>query len=371
MKDHLGSTRSVVDNNGNVTEALWYDSFGKQTRIHNGASISKEKFTGKELDRDGAINGLAGMDLYYFGGRYYDADIGKWTSPDPLEEFFDSYNYVGNDPINFFDPWGLESDKPDNKKDKEKDKTLYFDDEYIFGKGEKKTENTKSTESYRHEPDATDEKTDSKELVEDLSNDWYLNIGYTGFSLEALFIGAYHFEVGVGANLNISFLTDKFSWHNFKKFWLDSRINANYLQGIGLGIGKGIATTSGWEGGVSKGAPEIGVHPRVAGLIIFGAATPKGGWLITIKLDAITSWSDLDNFVNVLDSHSGFFSNFGDALSFLVSNMNSRGISGSIGRKTASGEYAGGAVLITQGFNLNSPSAREVSEIVDYILGNE
>ncbi|MBD3346742.1 MAG: hypothetical protein GF401_16930, partial [Chitinivibrionales bacterium] len=44
----------------------------------------------------------------YFGARYYDADIGRWTSVDPVQQYMDSYLYGGNSPINRIDPDGMQ-----------------------------------------------------------------------------------------------------------------------------------------------------------------------------------------------------------------------------------------------------------------------
>jgi len=46
-------------------------------------------------------------DLNYFGMRYYDADIGLWTSVDPARQFWSPYGYGGN-PVNGVDPNGME-----------------------------------------------------------------------------------------------------------------------------------------------------------------------------------------------------------------------------------------------------------------------
>ncbi|MBT3281351.1 MAG: RHS repeat-associated core domain-containing protein [Cryomorphaceae bacterium] len=53
-------------------------------------------FTGKELDSD----------LYYFNARYYDSNLGRFTSVDPVPSE-PAYQYVGNNPVNMVDPSGM------------------------------------------------------------------------------------------------------------------------------------------------------------------------------------------------------------------------------------------------------------------------
>lgn len=55
-------------------------------------------FTGKELDKN----------LYYFGARYYDSNLGKFTSVDPIAGEL-PYGYVNNNPMNRIDPSGMVS----------------------------------------------------------------------------------------------------------------------------------------------------------------------------------------------------------------------------------------------------------------------
>jgi RHS repeat-associated protein len=106
VKDHLGSTRVVVDGSGNPKEAYEYYPFGKIARSTTSAGINvDEKFTGKELDDDNNER------IYYFGRRYYDGDLGKWLSADPSaykRPELSPYNYVQNNPINRIDPDGRE-----------------------------------------------------------------------------------------------------------------------------------------------------------------------------------------------------------------------------------------------------------------------
>ena len=50
-----------------------------------------------------------GMGLNYFGARYYDAEIGVWTSTDPADQFWSAYSYASNgtNPIGGIDFDGL------------------------------------------------------------------------------------------------------------------------------------------------------------------------------------------------------------------------------------------------------------------------
>jgi len=69
-----------------------------------GDQVLNYRFSGKELD--------SGTGLYYFGARYYDAELGRWLAPDPHSDKYSSlspYAYCGNNPIVFIDPTGMDS----------------------------------------------------------------------------------------------------------------------------------------------------------------------------------------------------------------------------------------------------------------------
>ena len=76
--DHLGSSSVVTDKDGKFYEQLEYFPYG-ETWVHNKAVAEQEstsyKFTGKELDPE--------TGLYYFGARYYDGKLSRWTAADP------------------------------------------------------------------------------------------------------------------------------------------------------------------------------------------------------------------------------------------------------------------------------------------------
>jgi RHS repeat-associated protein len=101
--DQVGSLRVVADSAGDVVKRIDYDSFGNILADTNEDLKIPFEFAGGLYDRD--------TGLIRFGYRDYDPNVGRWTAKDPI--FFaggdtDLYGYVLNDPINFFDPDGLE-----------------------------------------------------------------------------------------------------------------------------------------------------------------------------------------------------------------------------------------------------------------------
>jgi len=63
-------------------------------------SINTRLFTGREFDKE--------LWLYYYRARYYDAELWRFISQDPIgiEDDINLYAYVGNNPVNFTDPSG-------------------------------------------------------------------------------------------------------------------------------------------------------------------------------------------------------------------------------------------------------------------------
>ena len=94
MGSHIVST----DDNQSVLARYEYDVFGA-IRNETGTSDNTRKFTGKEFDAD--------SNLYYYGARYYDPYIGRFTQRDPIADGVNWYAYVANNPLRFIDPTGL------------------------------------------------------------------------------------------------------------------------------------------------------------------------------------------------------------------------------------------------------------------------
>lgn len=101
--DHLGSPVAATSWQGGLLWRESYTPFGDK-RIDPAVNRDKPSFTG-HID-DGATG------LTYMQARYYDPALGRFLSADPVGfaeggvTYFNRYAYVGNDPINGFDPTG-------------------------------------------------------------------------------------------------------------------------------------------------------------------------------------------------------------------------------------------------------------------------
>jgi len=101
--DHLGSTSDITDENGEVTQHTEYFPYG-ETYTQDGDEKTDYLYTGKLLDTS--------TGLYYYGARYYDPELGRFTQADTIvpapadPQAFNRYSYARNNPINYTDPTG-------------------------------------------------------------------------------------------------------------------------------------------------------------------------------------------------------------------------------------------------------------------------
>jgi len=94
-------SKLLATKNDDVVNYHYQDRLGSDVDSKSlpfGQSIKEGErfsFTGKELDSD----------LYYFNARYYDSNLGRFSSVDPVKDNH-AYSYVMNNPMMFVDPSG-------------------------------------------------------------------------------------------------------------------------------------------------------------------------------------------------------------------------------------------------------------------------
>jgi RHS repeat-associated protein len=101
--DNRGSVIKIVDGSGNVTAEYTYDNYGVITSNSNTAFDNRFFFCGCEYDAE--------TGLYLMGARFYDPEVGRFITPDPIGAAggLNIYAYCHNDPINYSDPCGLDA----------------------------------------------------------------------------------------------------------------------------------------------------------------------------------------------------------------------------------------------------------------------
>jgi RHS repeat-associated protein len=101
--DAVGNTIAMTDETENIINSYAYTPFGILAN-ENESVIQPFKFVGQH----GVMTEPNGF--YYMRARYYDTEVGRFISEDPIG--FDGgnvnlYAYVGNNPMLLIDPWGM------------------------------------------------------------------------------------------------------------------------------------------------------------------------------------------------------------------------------------------------------------------------
>jgi RHS repeat-associated protein len=98
IHDHRGNVSTLLDPQGDTVESYRYDAFGVEEQP---SMLNPWRFSSKRVDPE--------TELVYFGRRYYDPSLGSWLTKDPLgpDAGPNLYAYVRNNPMMYFDLYGL------------------------------------------------------------------------------------------------------------------------------------------------------------------------------------------------------------------------------------------------------------------------
>ena len=106
-RDSLGSTDAIL-HNGEALQSYRYDDFGHVTVLDdkgnptNDEPLTNYLYTGREYQSESK--------LYNYRNRFYHSQLGRFLQPDPIGFLggdLNIYTYVGNNPVNLVDPFGL------------------------------------------------------------------------------------------------------------------------------------------------------------------------------------------------------------------------------------------------------------------------
>jgi RHS repeat-associated protein len=101
IPDIQGSFIGTLDSSGILTKR-GYRPYGEST-----STTGSMAYTGQRIDPETS-------GLYYYRARMYSPKLGRFVQPDPIGYAAGTnlYAYVGNDPLNRTDRWGLAADSP-------------------------------------------------------------------------------------------------------------------------------------------------------------------------------------------------------------------------------------------------------------------
>jgi RHS repeat-associated protein len=100
LYDGKGNVSAVLDASAQPVASYRYDAFGKLLS-KSGSFEQPFMFSTKRY--------FQGVGLSYYGYRFYQPVMGRWLTRDPLQEAggINLYGFVQNNPVNYFDPYGL------------------------------------------------------------------------------------------------------------------------------------------------------------------------------------------------------------------------------------------------------------------------
>jgi RHS repeat-associated protein len=232
--DHLGTPQVMTSSTGTVAWKAAYNAFGNASIDTSSTVTSNLRFPGQYYDAE--------TGLHYNWNRYYDPNTGRYITTDPigLAGGINLFGYVGGNPVNKIDPWGLVSPNkvpnwvsmPANIAVAEKG-LPFFVLQMLYG--------TKGLWDYKYQG------------YEDFGNYHYgvtmAAAGYSEYDMLSL-AGLFHTITGGGSGLGVPFLESPYNDSYKDQYWISQgyRDYKNYYA-------KYRGVSGSWE---SKGSSQCG-----------------------------------------------------------------------------------------------------------------
>jgi RHS repeat-associated protein len=111
-----GDVTAILDYQGKELKSYDYTPYGKQKEIRIEPKGSKTIIYQWEKETDKTHNPFKYAGEFqdeetgniYLRARYYDVNVGRFTQEDSIKDGLNWYGYCGNNPVNFWDPSGME-----------------------------------------------------------------------------------------------------------------------------------------------------------------------------------------------------------------------------------------------------------------------
>jgi len=154
--NHKGDVHALTDDSKNIIAWYEYDAWGAPVTVWEASGVENEfRFSTKQWDEvpdDGSGNRPADLGLIYFGARYYDPELGRWTQLDPAGTIdgLNMYVYLQDAPLMLVDSHGLGGTLVIDDSCEGRDELLrdseyaYGDEDWDWSNGAKKEELQKS-----------------------------------------------------------------------------------------------------------------------------------------------------------------------------------------------------------------------------------
>ena len=94
-----GDVSAITTSAGALRTEYRYDAYGNITSDIQADDTNPFLYCGEYLDDE--------TGLVYLRNRYYDPEVGRFITQDPIKDGFNWYSYCGDNPVMFVDPWGL------------------------------------------------------------------------------------------------------------------------------------------------------------------------------------------------------------------------------------------------------------------------